>query len=172
MARKQRSSENLRKLSEDLFYEFYQFIESAKIVGKGLAATSQINNAVIESFEVHARILLHFFYPHGERPTDVIAQDFLSNETDWGEVRPMEETDFIADFCSRVSKRIAHLSETRADVSMEDQDWGPVSKHAYNIISEAYDVFLKLVPAVNLKGKLLKAKRGTPVTLPRHLDNE
>jgi len=33
-----------------------------------------MNNAFIESFVIHARVLLDFFYPFNPRPDDVIAK--------------------------------------------------------------------------------------------------
>lgn len=160
MVREKRSQKILKQISNDLYYEFYMFDKCARGLNQGLAGTNRIsNNALLESFGIKGRILFHFFYPPKKLlPNDVVAIDFFDNFTDWESEKPEVDTRFIKEFCDSVSKRIVHLSYDRTEVSTEDQNWGSIGKQTYQHISEAFHVFLKLVPTENLEGELLKEK--------------
>ena len=160
MVREQRSQKELQKISNDLYYEFYMLDGCAKGLLRGIAHDNRIlNNALLEAFGIHARILFHFFYPTKTvQPDDVVADDFFTNKSDWKENKPSVETSFIKEFCDRVSKRIVHLTIARAKVSDDDHNWGIIAKQAYEHLKEAYLVFTRLVPADTLGQELLKEK--------------
>jgi len=120
--RKKRSPEELRKASDHLHYEVWMLKCMAIGINSGLAGNSVINNAFIESFVIHARVLLDFFYPFKHRQDDVIAIDFFDRPKTWEEARP-EKTDILKKIHKRVGKEAAHLTYSRLKVSDEQKNW-------------------------------------------------
>ena len=78
MNRKQRAQDELRSASDHLHYELWMFSSLAHGLASGISGQSVINNALIESFTIHARILLDFLYAERAKEDDVIAEDFFS----------------------------------------------------------------------------------------------
>jgi len=118
--RKKRSPEELRKASNHLKYEVWMLQCMAINIHSGLAGNRAINNAFIESFVIHARVLLDFFYPLKPRLDDVIAVDFFDRAKTWEEARP-EKTDILKTIHKRVGKEAAHLTYSRQKVSEEQK---------------------------------------------------
>lgn len=81
-------------------------------------------NCLIESFVLHARVLIFFFYRNKEKyPDDIIAQDFLSENIKWAEIRP-EMSDFLKETKFKADKQLAHLCLGRIQLSREyNHDW-------------------------------------------------
>ncbi len=146
MTRKQRTEEELRKASDHLCYEFWMFTNLARVLGAGISGEQVIKNAALESFTIHARILLDFLYPREDRPPhpdDVIAADFFDDPATWTDNRP-EKSARVKDVHKRVGKEIAHLSYCRQEVTPETKPW------YFAAIAEEVDkvvkTFLSLVP--------------------------
>ena len=91
-------------------------------IHSGLAGRGPMNNAFIESFVIHARVLLDFFYPFNPRPDDVIATDFFDQAETWERARP-EKTDLLKTIHKSVGKEAAHLSYARQKISEEKKNW-------------------------------------------------
>ncbi len=122
MARKQRTPDELRKVSNHLHYEIWMFSMMAQSLALGIAGASAMNNALLESFTIHARALFLFFYAEGPREDDVIAEDFFPHPEDWPKIRPAESPELkIAH--ERVGKQVAHLTYARLDVTPEAKPW-------------------------------------------------
>src|SRR5881396_2439827 len=98
---------DLRKASKHLYYELMMLTGLAHAQGIR-TFESVIQNAVIESFTIHARVLLHFLFSgKASQPDDVLAEDFFPEPKRWLEVRgdmpaPLQEVS------RRVGKEIAH----------------------------------------------------------------
>jgi hypothetical protein len=72
-------------------------------------------NADIESFAIHARVLIDFLYGTATRGT-CFARDFFPELSGWGMVQP-EKARVLRDIRERTGTEVAHLSYNRADPS-------------------------------------------------------
>lgn len=148
--RPRRSDEELRAASKHLVFEFgmlQQTCESARV--EDVRARK---NAFLESFAIHARNLLDFFYsPDGPRkypqPDDVIAEDFFDVASDWHNERPTK-SDILASLHRRVNKEVAHLTYERLKNMTVGPSW-PNSRIT-NEFREVILSFRKLAPACRL----------------------
>jgi hypothetical protein len=124
--------------------------KSTGIAGKGV-----INNALLESFVIHARALLDFLYAERPRSDDVIAEDFLSSPNDWPKIRP-PKTDLLKTIHRRVGKEAAHLTYARLDVTQETKLWAFLQ--IAEDITIVFDQFLEIVPKSLLGSRWEKLK--------------
>lgn len=147
MARKARTDEDLRSASEHLQYEAWMFLTLARSLSTGVFGQGALNNAALESFTVHARVLLEFFFGDNPRPDDVVADDFLGGQGEWKQVRgdtPM----VLSDLRTRVGTEIAHLTYARLSVTPEAKGWHFLEtlKAFEGVVGQ----FLKAVPSERL----------------------
>lgn len=147
MSRIRRSPDALQNLSEHLFYEFWMFNSLAQTMSLGIFGHSVLNNAVLESFTLHARALLDFLYAERPRADDVIAEDYFDNPVDWLTVRP-NKTELLMVIHKRVGKEVAHLTYARLDVTAQEKRW-----HYAQIANDLKVVFDTFLANVN-KAKL------------------
>lgn len=95
------------------------------------------DNAVLESFTIHARVLLDFLSnktSRRTRPTDVIASDFVN---DW---TPSSVVSDLADFADLVNWQVAHLTTHRVNQkSLQVAD-------TYRVIGAELRRFVALLP--------------------------
>ncbi len=75
-------------------------------------------SALIESFGVHLRNLIHFFYREG-RGDDVTAQDFLDAGAAWKPTEPAALTNAHR----RANKELSHLTRARISGSPPEKAW-------------------------------------------------
>jgi hypothetical protein len=79
----------------------------------------ETRNAQVESFAIHARLLLDFFYPSEKpRDDDVLAKHFVD-----GAWRPPALTPALSELRQRVGKGVAHLTYSRLNVTEEGKQW-------------------------------------------------
>jgi hypothetical protein len=76
----------------------------------------------VESFAVHVRNLVDFFYAQQPRADDVIAEDFVADAVQWSAIRP-EMSAVLRRAKQRADKEIAHLTYARLDVAREVKPW-------------------------------------------------
>jgi len=122
MVSPKRPEEELREGSYHLYYEISIFFETARWyseIKKAAQGTVNVSipltvlqNAFLESFLIHARLLLEFFHKECFRPDDIKPSDFLSDEGDSKKIiKPdkllMKEKDHM-------DKKLAHLTYTRS----------------------------------------------------------
>lgn len=111
--RTQRTNQELRTITDRLFYEWQMLAISAEVLRAG--REQLIENALIESGAIHSRALAKFFYPfEGKRPpklTDAIADDFFVTSDEWKNACPKipKELDYDA-FGRYADKQIAHIT--------------------------------------------------------------
>jgi hypothetical protein len=112
---------------EHVFYEFEMFLWSAKVCGSGtyLAAgndtdVANLKHALIESFVVHLRNVIEFFYPGPGKPwpTDVVAADFC----DSGVWKPPTSA-ILEDARKRANTEMAHLTALRIAGAPPGKEW-------------------------------------------------
>ncbi len=141
--REKRAPEVLRKASDHLHYEYRMLTEMARVMASGTTYERAIKNSFIESFTIHARVLLKFLYDENPRLDDVIADDFFPTSQEWKEVRP-EMTKILKKIYGRVGKEVAHLTYARQDVTPETKPWNyPQIAHD---IMVSFNEFLRIVP--------------------------
>jgi hypothetical protein len=119
MSRPPRTDAELVAVSEHLHYEITMFFGTANALAIGLCAQGLLANVFIESFTLHARALLAFFYSDKPREDDVVAEDYV---TDWGSKRPVESPS-LHTVHTRVGKEVAHLTYARLWVAQEAKRW-------------------------------------------------
>lgn len=144
MTRKRRTQDELRKASDHLHYEIWMLISVAQGLASGITGESVINNSLLESFAIHARVLLDFLYAKEKPPADdVVAEDFLATPQQWHEARP-PKSQTLQMVHRRVAKEVAHLTYARQDVTPEMKGWPfiDIAKEIQIVINE----FLRIVP--------------------------
>jgi hypothetical protein len=82
-------------------------------------------NSDIESFTVHLRALLDFFYIAADkaRADDIIAEHFFQDPEDWYRVRPQLSDSKLTSIRDRVGKEIAHLTYKRLFLTTPQKLW-------------------------------------------------
>ena len=139
MTRKQLSSNVLHHTSEHLLYEFSMFNSLAQAMMSGVFGQGALYNAVLESFTLHARVLLDFLYAEKPKVDDVIAEDYFDTPADWLTARP-KKTEQLGVIHKRVGKEVAHLTYARLDVTAEEKQWQ--FAQIANEMNAVFDTFL------------------------------
>jgi hypothetical protein len=98
------------------------FSTLARALATGVFGDGSLNNAVLESFTVHARVLLDFLFADKPRPDDVVAEDFFPTPEQWPMVRG-DMPPILKDVDTRVGKEIAHLTYARLTVTPDKKQW-------------------------------------------------
>ncbi len=75
---------DLLVVSHHLFYEIWMFYEVAGVLNRDPPGNTVYTNVHLESFAIHARILLDFFY-NEPRQDDVVAGHYIK---DWKSICP------------------------------------------------------------------------------------
>jgi hypothetical protein len=84
-----------------------------------------VGNALLESFTIHLRSLINFFYSDSAyaKSDDILAEHYFSEKEYWGTIRPFHSKEELRKIKTRVSKEIAHLTYTRNKTSTIPNDW-------------------------------------------------
>src|SRR5271157_886788 len=122
MSRLIRAQDELRQASNHLFYEIWMFQTLAQGVTIGIAGEGPINNALLESFTIHVRALIGFFYSESPRNDHIVAEDFFQNPNDWMNKRPLK-TELLEIAKKRADREVAHLTYARIDITPEEKQW-------------------------------------------------
>jgi len=101
-----------------------------------------INNALIESFGIHVRSLLDFFYAKKKHKNDVLAEHFYSTPNEWIKLRPEKSDKELKKIKDRVNKEIAHLTYDRQKVKEKSWPFSQILKDLNKVI----DIFIESVP--------------------------
>ena len=144
MARTKRADKELQEASNHLQYEFWMLMSVAKAFASGIAAQGWLVNALLESFVIHFRALLDFFYPPEKvKKDDVLAEDYFDDSDDWEKIRP-QLSEALSRAKKRAHKEVAHLTYTRLDVTPETKGWAfiEIAKE----MNKVMEVFVKNVP--------------------------
>lgn len=162
--RAKRSDNDLQAIAKHIVYEFQMLQQTCELA----RAEEDVlrRNAFLESFTIHARNLLDFFYsPQGPKkfpkPDDVIAEDFFDDPTLWHTKRP-GKSDILSTVHLRVGKEIAHLTYHRLSVTKTGKQW-PNSRIA-NEIRTVFMRFKELAPPDRLSPVVAKFFDNTLTT--------
>jgi len=138
-----RTDQELQDASNHLYYEFWMLKSLANALVSGIAAQGWLANALLESFVIHCRGLIEFFYPQHPRHDDVIAADYISLSMKWEEIRP-DLSEVLSTAKRRSNKELAHLTYERLKVTLETKTW-PFTE-IKDEIKSVIEVFLEHVP--------------------------
>jgi hypothetical protein len=143
MARPRRKEEELIAALEHLYYEIDMLQGTMERLETGSTEDRIFHNALVESFTIHARNLMHFLYPTGKKDdSDVLAADFFDDEGYWLKIRLKEPEEF-GKSRGRVNKEIAHLTYDRLSITPDRKIWSPVLGHE---ILKVMDCFFTAMP--------------------------
>lgn len=155
MPRQQRDATELTAVSAHLHYEVWMFLTLARALATGVFGQGVINNAALESFTVHGRILLDFLFSDHPRDNDVVAEDFFTMPDQWSRLRgTMPEP--LANLRTRVGKEIAHLTYARLEVTPDKKPW-PFAAIA-DAIEALVHRFIRSVPVEHLAPEWLSER--------------
>jgi hypothetical protein len=157
----------LSNRSEHILYEARMLIGLAdELASHRLANLVQgempvVKNACLESFGIHARVILNFLYDRKEKDDGIIAADYFDDPLTWKRARP-KRSQLLEKVHSRVSCEIAHLTDLRQRI---DKDW-PFAAIAHEIDS-IFRHFLALAPAGRISQPHAQHYRSARNTLAR-----
>ena len=114
--------DRLVEASALLHYEVVMFDATAQMLMTGVFGESAARNAFLESFTIHTRVLLQFFYPSSSIASDVLAEHFFSDRMIWLRLRGRVPKALL-DVERRVGNEIAHLSYDRLTVGPDAKKW-------------------------------------------------
>ena len=89
--------------------------------------------ALIESFAIHFRNLVEFFYNQGPKDSDVVAADFFDDPAAWS-VTP---SSVLVTARKRADKEVSHLTLQRKNAADPDKNW-PVGDYFKQIRPMVY----------------------------------
>ncbi len=112
-------------------------------MGSGIAGVGVINNALLEAFAIHVRVLIHFFYSDNPQKDDVVAEHFFEDSDDWKKQIP-PKTEILNAAKKRADKEVAHLTYSRLKVTPEKKPWNftEISNDLQVVVAK----FIELVP--------------------------
>lgn len=119
--RDKRDQKELVETSKHLAYELQMFLATTQMMIIGIPNDQvDLKNAVLESFLIHLRNLIHFFYASKPSQDDVFVQDFFEPSTPM--VIPAKSST-LETAQKRANKEIAHFTYTRNWKTKEDKQW-------------------------------------------------
>lgn len=143
MERSPRSDRELREASGHLFYELSMFELLAKVLATDLVGKGVLRNALLESFTIHARVLLDFLFDEKPRHDDVVAADFFVDRDAPAHWRP-EMPAALSEVDRRVGKEVAHLTYARLELTDESKRW-----HFRQIAAELHHLLTQFARSVD-----------------------
>ncbi len=154
MPRSTRTDDKLVSASEHLCYEIEMLLGTKNALASRLCQNGILANALIESFTLHARVLLAFLYPETElRKDDVVAEHYVE---DWNSKRPRMPKS-LNHIRGRVGKEVAHLTYGRLGITDEAKQWN-IEELAQELCA-LFRNFLERAPENKLCRQLLKQKK-------------
>jgi hypothetical protein len=94
----------------------------ARILATGAFGDGPVSDALLESFSIHARALLQFFFPINPKADDVLAEDYFAGTEEWERLRG-PQPHALEQVNRRVGKEVAHLTYARLGISEEAKQW-------------------------------------------------
>ncbi|MFA6375848.1 MAG: hypothetical protein WCX69_00400 [Candidatus Paceibacterota bacterium] len=130
-----------------LAYEIWMFRETCAQITANCSSNQFEINLLLESLSVHTRLLLDFFYNDlfykfggGKdrlNKNDIIAQDFLSNNSWIGERPKLTQT--LRDAREKANKQLAHLSTWRIKIESDGKkswEWAKIHEDMEKVIAK------------------------------------
>ena len=108
------SSDELNKMIEHVAYEIHMFRWAYLMLALQLIKLllhGNLNNAILESWVIHLRNLIDFFYAMPQKD-DIVASDYIS---DWDSIRSQtQKSPLLQEATNKANKQLAHLTLARA----------------------------------------------------------
>jgi hypothetical protein len=121
---------DLRRASMAVQYEvgilgtMLQFLLDSNVSASSPPEAQAISNALLHTFLLAARNLIHFLFSHNPYPDDIIAEDYVDDPEVWRSVEAEVGSDFRdGSLVKFISRRLAHLTWERAGETKPT--WGP-----------------------------------------------
>jgi hypothetical protein len=139
------SDQELATFSEHALYEMAMLVGIPRKLE--MAVDDVTRNALLESFAIHSRQLVSFFYDHRSGQREIVARDYFDDPiSEWSRVRGKEDLS-LKGIVTRVSQEIAHLTLSRVQPK---KDWNLVS--IVKEIERRCVLFLNRVPSTRISG--------------------
>ena len=135
-----RTVEELKNALESLKYEVWMLWSLANILATDNQGKGVIHNALLESFLIHARILIEFLYKNKPYKDTVRASQYFTSDSPWKSIRP-QKTELLEKTEKDAHKHLAHLTYTR----LQGKRGWPYIKIA-NDIKAVLQVFYENLP--------------------------
>jgi hypothetical protein len=120
-----RTKQELQQASGHVRYEIWMLEATMSFLSKPAGATDQVTwNAYIESFALHLRNLIEFFYTMGQAD-NISAELYVSDVAQWEKDRG-PKTPFLSGEKRRANKRVEHLSFGRLRTDEEGWRWAEI----------------------------------------------
>jgi hypothetical protein len=143
-----RGNDELREYaSTHLKYDVLMLRRTQELMAFRPGARDPMGYALLESFTIHTRVLVEFFYTKREHPDDVRAADYAPG---WSEGLPKLFSESVLNVDRRINAEIAHASIKRLDVTEELKPWP--HRKIREQLEKTLVKFLKLVDPANLIG--------------------
>lgn len=135
-----RTVEELKNALLALDYEVWMLWSLANILATDNQGKGVIHNALLESFLIHARILIEFLYKNQPYKDTVRASQYFTSDSPWKSIRP-QKTELLEKTEKDAHKQLAHLTYTR----LQGKRQWPYVKIA-NDIKAVLQVFYENLP--------------------------
>jgi hypothetical protein len=145
-----RKANELAAASDHLYYEVQMARACAVGLASGLFPVGPLHDAVLESFVIHARNLVHFFFPQSAQASDVLAEHYFETPQEWNSLRG-DLPPRLAPLRGRANKEVAHLTYNRLRVTPEEKSW-----HFLEIVADLnalLERFLRSAPRSHLSSR-------------------
>jgi len=119
--------------------------------------------ALLESFTVHARILLDFLFAENPREDDVIAEDYFQSGKIWLKERG-NKSNKLESIHKRVGKEVAHLTYTRQTITTDMKVWNFIE--IASEINTVFNAFLTHVQKNHLSARRYVTEQKIEPTEP------
>lgn len=106
---------------EHLFYEIDMLYGVSRTLINGME-DRYIYNALLESFIIHASVILDFFYEPQMNADDAKAVHYMADIKKWKTILPPQSEGFKR-FQRKRNKELVHLSYRRLEVQPEEKKW-------------------------------------------------
>ena len=167
--RKKRRPEELKKAPEAVSYEMDMLTTTSNKLAFAGQTDEVVYYALVESFVLHARVLIDFLYPDNPKNDHIIAGDFFSSVAEWEKKRP-DIPEILKETRVRAHKQAAHLSYDRlSKYTGPEKVWAHIE--IANEIIKVFNVFVKSEPnnyfelykEILSKSKSIKDSEGSDV---------
>jgi hypothetical protein len=108
------TAEKSKGALECLKYEVWMLWSLVNILAIDNQGTGVIHNALLESFLIHARILIEFLYKNEPHKDTVRASQYFTPDSLWESIRP-PQTELLKETEKDAHKLLAHLTYTRLE---------------------------------------------------------
>ncbi|MGD0221642.1 MAG: hypothetical protein ABSF71_04840 [Terriglobia bacterium] len=130
-----KKEQELQQASVHVKYELDMLAATISFLSKDPGGTDQATwNAYLESFVLHLRNLIDFFYPSKKpKADDILAEHYVTNVALWNAHRPVK-TNFLREAETKANKQVAHLTYTRLAAD-KNWSWAAISGDLEQVVT-------------------------------------